>query len=57
MTEYFNKDAAEGDYTGTNWGFHTAIFFYDAHLHKQLQAFVLVFGVFWVAALLLEPNG
>lgn len=26
VTDYFNKDAAEGDYTGTNWVFHTAIF-------------------------------
>lgn len=26
MTEYFNKDAAEGDYTGTNRVFHTGVF-------------------------------
>lgn len=26
MTEYFNKDVAEGDYTSTNWVLHTAIF-------------------------------
>lgn len=26
MTEYFNIDAAEGDYTSTNWVFHAAIF-------------------------------
>lgn len=25
-TEYLNKDAADGDYTSTNWVLHTAIF-------------------------------